>query len=331
MKSKRNGCSALCGPASIPPVPTLRWSRVPRPYAGHSEPPSTTPHDAKPGVSWNEARQVRTKNVPEATGKPAPDLRNWIQRMASMRLGRAAAFVAFLAFGTVAWAQPDMRAEREIETELERERLQDEADRDADAWNASLRGRAHAGMAEAGDFYASPEICPVNPETAKDAGRPLRSKDVVPFATPRYFASPTWRGVASQNSSAASIFGEFISGPVVQAKCANCHVQGGISGHTRLVFSLASEPDHESSNLAVFQEFLQNAEDGADTILAKIQGVAHGGGVQVPAGSAEFANMESFLRELGGVTGGGGIPVDELFDGVTMAPPARTLRRAALV
>ena len=224
-----------------------------------------------------------------------------------------------------------MRAEGEIEARLELERLQDEADRDADLWNASVRARAHARMAQPANSYASPEICLVPAETVQDSGQSLWSKDAAPAPTPRYFASERWRGVASPNTSAASIFSEFISGPVVQAKCANCHVKDGISGHTRLVFLPGSEPDHESSNLAIFQEFLQSAEGGADTILAKIQGVAHGGGVQVPAGSAEFANMESFLRELGGVSGGGGIPIDELFSGVTMASPARTLRRAALV
>ena len=34
-------------------------------------------------------------------------------------------------------------------------------------------------------------------------------------------------------------------------------------------------------------------------ILNKIQGVAHGGGVQVAAGTPEFAHMQRFLRLLG--------------------------------
>ena len=66
-------------------------------------------------------------------------------------------------------------------------------------------------------------------------------------------------------------------------------------------------------------------------MLHKIQGVAHGGGVQVPAGSPEFAFLERFLRLLDGSAAGSGRTPDTLFEGVTMASPARTLRRAALV
>ena len=131
------------------------------------------------------------------------------------------------------------------------------------------------------------------------------------------------------NNSAASLFSS-ISGPVVQAKCANCHIEGGISGHTRIVFLPLSEPGHESHNLGVFQDFVSSVEGGADTILAKIQGVGHGGGIQVPAGSETFASMESFLRLLGG-TSTGGLSPETLFEGVTMASPNRTLWRAALI
>ena len=84
-------------------------------------------------------------------------------------------------------------------------------------------------------------------------------------------------------------------------------------------------------NVATFSNFVQTVEDGADRILNKIQGVAHGGGVQVPAGSAEFANMERFLRLLDGSTSTVGPSPETLFDGVTMAKPEKILRRAALI
>ena len=130
---------------------------------------------------------------------------------------------------------------------------------------------------------------------------------------------------------AASVFSSYVSGPVVQAKCAHCHVPGGVSGHTRLVLHPAADEGHEALNLAVFENFLASVEGAADLILNKIQGVAHGGGVQVQAGSADFANMEKFLRLLGGATTSPGATPNTLFDGVTMASPAKTLRRAALL
>jgi len=127
------------------------------------------------------------------------------------------------------------------------------------------------------------------------------------------------------------LFSDYISQPVVHARCINCHVEGGVSGHTRLVLTPSSTEGHESLNLAVLENLVATVEDAADLILSKIQGVGHGGGIQVPAGSADFANMERFLRLLGGETSSAGLSPETLFDGVTMASPAKTLRRAALM
>ena len=140
-----------------------------------------------------------------------------------------------------------------------------------------------------------------------------------------------WPGVARPSESAAGIFEGFVSGQIVQSRCIHCHVEGGVSGHTRLVLTPSTETDHETLNLETFRKFVESVEDGADRILNKIQGVGHGGGVQVPAGTADFANMERFLRLLdGGISTIGPSP-ETLFDGVTMAKPEKTLRRAALI
>ena len=62
--------------------------------------------------------------------------------------------------------------------------------------------------------------------------------------------------------SAAQVFRQAISGPVVQTKCVTCHVTNGASGHTRLVFVRATDmPDHETQNLQTFQDFLAAAAD----------------------------------------------------------------------
>ena len=58
-----------------------------------------------------------------------------------------------------------------------------------------------------------------------------------------------------------TFFLDHISGPIVQAKCVNCHVEGGVSGHTRLILHPSSNPDHETLNLAVFKKFLADVED----------------------------------------------------------------------
>lgn len=141
------------------------------------------------------------------------------------------------------------------------------------------------------------------------------------------------RGAAGSagEETAEDVFRDSVS-PIVQSKCVNCHVEGGTSGNTRLVFVRAADDEnHLATNLAVFEDFLAEVEDGADLILNKIQGVGHGGGIQVAAGTEEYADMERFLSLLGEDIGPVAITPDTLFDGVRMEPARNTLRRAAIV
>ena len=135
----------------------------------------------------------------------------------------------------------------------------------------------------------------------------------------------------SESESALDYFLTHISSPIVQAKCVNCHVEGGVSGHTRLILQPSSIPDHTNLNFEVFKNFLADVEDGANLILNKIQGVGHGGGIQVAAGSDDFANMESFLALLGHEVSSPVLSPETLFDTVTMASPGKTLWRAAII
>ena len=108
---------------------------------------------------------------------------------------------------------------------------------------------------------------------------------------------------APVDDSAEAVFRARIWKPIVQAKCVNCHVQGGVSGHTRLVFERGADA---ADHLQAFAHFLEAGEHdhehahlhGHELILIKIQGAGHGGGVQVPAGSDDFHNMDRFLALL---------------------------------
>ena len=140
--------------------------------------------------------------------------------------------------------------------------------------------------------------------------------------------------VSAEPQVAGEVFRQHISGPVVQTKCVNCHVQGGASANTRLVFVRATDtPDHEVLNLQTFQDFLAAMADegGGSYVLNKIQGVGHGGGVQVSPGTEDFANMQRFLGLLGEEVEPAPLTPETLFDTVIMASPRKTLRRAALI
>ena len=147
-------------------------------------------------------------------------------------------------------------------------------------------------------------------------------------------ASDTGAPRAQDDKTAEEVFRNHISGQIIQTKCINCHVAGGLSGNTRLVFVRSSDTlDHEARNLRTLQNLLDDIQDegGGTYILNKIQGVAHGGGVQVPLGSTDFANMERFLGLLGEQIATATLTPATLFDTVVMASPRKTLRRAALI
>ena len=103
---------------------------------------------------------------------------------------------------------------------------------------------------------------------------------------------------SAANEAAHTVFQTLVSESIVQAKCITCHVRGGQSEHTRLVFVPASNPDHLMRNFASFKDYLVDFEDGTTRVLDKIQGNDHGGGLQVAPETADFANMDRFLERL---------------------------------
>ena len=198
------------------------------------------------------------------------------------------------------------------------------------------RARAHARLGRAASSVEPRALCPafVGPAPPPRTFGTNRKFAIRPFAprSARRPATPRWSEVAPASEPPASLFTDYISQQIVLAKCINCHVEGGVSGHTRLVLTPSSTEGHESLNLAVFENLVASVDDAADLILNKVQGVGHGGGIQVPARSADFANLERFLRLLSGENAPGNtLSPETLFDGVTMASPAKTLRRAALI
>ena len=138
-----------------------------------------------------------------------------------------------------------------------------------------------------------------------------------------------WRLFHADDETAGDVFRDHIS-PVVQAKCVTCHVEGGASSHTRLVFETSQADDHEAHNLGEFEDFVDQVTGGADLILAKIRGVGHGGGEQVPVDSDDYGHFERFVGLLQN-GGAAELTAETLFDTVRMASPRKTLRRATLI
>ena len=167
--------------------------------------------------------------------------------------------------------------------------------------------------------------------------RPLCRALAVAMLAVAVFGSDAGAPRAQGGETAEEVFRNYISRPIIQSKCVNCHVANGVSGHTRLVFVRRSaEADYERLNLQAFESFLAKFDEqgsGGAYILLKIQGaLGHGGLEQVQPGSTDFANMQRFLALLGEeLAPPPSLTAETLFDTVLMASPRKTLRRAALI
>ena len=140
-----------------------------------------------------------------------------------------------------------------------------------------------------------------------------------------------------ETETAAEVFAHSISVPIVESKCVRCHVDGGRAGATRLRFAREATPGHEAHNVGMFETFIEAEEDGARYLLTKVQGVGHGGGAQLTAGTPAYADLERFLALLSEdditppTPDTPSVTPQTLFDTVRMASTRKTLRRAALV
>ena len=167
------------------------------------------------------------------------------------------------------------------------------------------------------------------------SGQPIRVLSLLSSPTGHLtnLSTASERDASGAQETAEEVFRTLISGPILQSKCINCHVEGGVSGNTRLVFVTDADADHMAKNLEVFEDFLAEVEDGADLILNKVQGaLGHGGGIQLASGTDEFSNMERFLGLLKGEeVGPVAITPANLFAGVKLESWRNTLRRAAII
>ena len=226
------------------------------------------------------------------------------------------------------WAASLLAAAVGVEAVAQGETREQVPAHDAPAIVEAERARAHERMPST--MYASTPSADkpyfAHPSTSATSGTER--------AEPSDWYRSTAKGLVSTSAegsdTAEDVFRKSISEPVVQSKCINCHVSGGASGATRLVFTPAATDDHVSFNYRVFEDFLVSVANGAALILDKIKGVAHGGGTQVPAGSGLYADMESFL-DLLDASDAPPVTAETLFDTVRMRSNRETLYRAAII
>lgn len=125
-----------------------------------------------------------------------------------------------------------------------------------------------------------------------------------------------------------------ISQPIVQTNCIVCHTSTGVAASSALHYVNSSVEGYQQTNYNTLLDYIQNAPSGSSLILSKPQGLsAHGGGVQLPTGSAALADWTTFvdttLNDI--ASNGNGSNVQSIFAAVAKMDNEETLRKAALL
>jgi hypothetical protein len=100
-------------------------------------------------------------------------------------------------------------------------------------------------------------------------------------------------------------FTDNISMSIVQSKCVNCHVGGGVGPErgARHIFTTNSNSNHIAINHQVFIDFAGlssfRTQDFSDYVSAKASGQSfHFGGVQLAPGSTALNNLKTYLNMI---------------------------------
>ena len=126
-------------------------------------------------------------------------------------------------------------------------------------------------------------------------------------------------------------FNENISSEVIQSTCINCHVAEGQASGSALVYLPENIAGHAQSNYDLLKAYITENPNRANDVLTKSVGVNHGGGIQLSSDSAEYQNLSTFLSLIDGNVSDSSVALGDFWNGVTMATPAETLRRAAFI
>jgi len=98
-------------------------------------------------------------------------------------------------------------------------------------------------------------------------------------------------------------FTDNISMPIIQSKCINCHVNGGLapSSGARIVYVTNSNPNHIAINHQALVNFAGlssfQSQDFSNYVTAKASAqISHGGGRQLAPGSTNLKNLATYLN-----------------------------------
>jgi len=114
--------------------------------------------------------------------------------------------------------------------------------------------------------------------------------------------------------------------------CSSCHVNEGLARTSNLVFANSARPDYLDVNRERLSEVARLERDGVSLVLLKPLGeLNHGGGVVIAEDSESYALLEEFVSRIRTPVVCDSEVATPRFDGVTLASPEETLRKASLL
>lgn len=128
-------------------------------------------------------------------------------------------------------------------------------------------------------------------------------------------------------------FKEKIWTPVLSKKCIGCHNPTGVAGNTDLVLQMSDYPGYLEVNQQTVANVARLEIDGMPLLLAKPGAkVEHGGGLQLPDDSDEYALLAEMIERFQAPTHcQHDADIERFFDGVVQLDEEGTLRKATFL
>lgn len=132
-------------------------------------------------------------------------------------------------------------------------------------------------------------------------------------------------------TSPADYYNANISEQIVQARCINCHIEGGVAaGLARLIFVSKDTPNYQAINQQRLADYLALEGVDATYFLSKASGgQGHNGGAQILLGSEEYQAMETYLSMIQDQDNSGSN--SDFWQNALLLTPDQVLRRAGIL
>jgi hypothetical protein len=120
-------------------------------------------------------------------------------------------------------------------------------------------------------------------------------------------------GAEQQSSSSFQLYKNNISSPIIQNRCIVCHKAGGAAASSALRYVDSSSTNFQTTNYNTLVNYINNllggaverpgaamgpATNGSSLLLSKPQGINHGGGIQLMAGSQDLQKLQNFVNSV---------------------------------